>query len=254
VTCWACWRGLRKFKQRGSGSGVAAAPKAVSMEDARGSEPPKEKATSDGAPAHFTLQAPSPILVPGGAEDKVRALKAGAMPAKLLQMDPGIAFLHCGSETFHSDGLDGVDSPVKSVSMPDVCTNPIVTPTSSAGMFRPPPGLAIIGQQVPPSPGSTLHGTGKCSPCAWHWKPTGCVNAQDCPFCHLCPDGELKTRKKAKLAARRANLATTPTAASPGTSKSPSTTKRGPLAATTPKSPGSGKRGTPRVLELSSLL
>lgn len=46
------------------------------------------------------------------------------------------------------------------------------------------------------NPGSAVHGTGDCSPCAWFWKPKGCSNAQQCEFCHLCPAGELKNRKK----------------------------------------------------------
>lgn len=54
-----------------------------------------------------------------------------------------------------------------------------------------------------PSRGSQFHGTGKCRPCAWYWKPQKCQNKQDCGYCHLCPDGELKSRKKSKVAAMR---------------------------------------------------
>lgn len=50
------------------------------------------------------------------------------------------------------------------------------------------------GSQV--SVGSEEHGTGRCRPCAWFWKPEGCKNGEDCMHCHLCPDGELKRRKK----------------------------------------------------------
>jgi hypothetical protein len=53
------------------------------------------------------------------------------------------------------------------------------------------------------SPGSALHGTGRCNPCAWYWKPKGCMNAVNCQYCHLCPEGELKQRKKAKVTAMR---------------------------------------------------
>jgi len=48
-----------------------------------------------------------------------------------------------------------------------------------------------------------LHTTGRCRPCAWYWKPKGCLNAQDCDYCHWCPDGELKKRKKMKVTAMR---------------------------------------------------
>jgi len=55
-----------------------------------------------------------------------------------------------------------------------------------------PPGLHL------PSRGAVPHGTGKCRPCAWLWKPQGCSNGQECAHCHACPKGELKARKKAK--------------------------------------------------------
>ncbi|CAE7363053.1 unnamed protein product [Symbiodinium pilosum] len=57
--------------------------------------------------------------------------------------------------------------------------------------------------QEVPSKGSGAHGSGKCRPCAWFWKPQGCQNDKDCGYCHLCPEGELKNRKKSKVAAMR---------------------------------------------------
>lgn len=59
-----------------------------------------------------------------------------------------------------------------------------------------------------PSQGSTLHHLGTCHPCAWYWKPVGCQSAAECTFCHLCPDGVLKARKKAKQSMKRLGLAT----------------------------------------------
>lgn len=60
---------------------------------------------------------------------------------------------------------------------------------------------AVASGQIP-SVGSAIHdGTGKCSPCAWFWKPRGCQSESSCGYCHLCPEGELKNRKKAKIAA-----------------------------------------------------
>mmetsp|Transcript_18169 Transcript_18169/g.31899 ORF Transcript_18169/g.31899 Transcript_18169/m.31899 type:complete len:342 (-) Transcript_18169:75-1100(-) len=47
--------------------------------------------------------------------------------------------------------------------------------------------------------GSALHGTGECKPCAWVWHEKGCKNGKDCEYCHLCPQGELKVRRKQKL-------------------------------------------------------
>lgn len=54
-----------------------------------------------------------------------------------------------------------------------------------------------------PSKGSEWHGTGRCRPCAWFWKQQGCQSAGECKYCHLCPEGELKSRKKLKVAAMR---------------------------------------------------
>lgn len=55
-----------------------------------------------------------------------------------------------------------------------------------------------------PSVGSKLHSTGQCQPCAWFWKPgRGCTDGANCDHCHLCPEGELRARKKAKLLALR---------------------------------------------------
>merc|ERR1719229_769268 len=54
---------------------------------------------------------------------------------------------------------------------------------------------------VPLNLTSALFGThpGNCRPCAWFWKEKSCKNEQDCSYCHLCPKGELKSRKKSKL-------------------------------------------------------
>jgi len=60
----------------------------------------------------------------------------------------------------------------------------------------------------PASRGSAQHGTGECRPCAWHWKPSGCLNGAECEHCHACPSGEVKARKKAKQLALRMGLDT----------------------------------------------
>ncbi|CAE7670195.1 unnamed protein product [Symbiodinium sp. CCMP2456] len=49
-----------------------------------------------------------------------------------------------------------------------------------------------------PSKGSVQHGTGLCKPCAWFWKLQGCKNGADCLHCHLCPETEVKDRKRRK--------------------------------------------------------
>jgi len=70
-----------------------------------------------------------------------------------------------------------------------------------------PPGLEL------PNAGDTnngalLHEMGACQPCAWFWKPSGCQNGKDCMRCHLCPEGELRSRKKVKRTLMRLGLMT----------------------------------------------
>lgn len=51
--------------------------------------------------------------------------------------------------------------------------------------------------------GSGMHGTGTCKPCAWmHRDADGCRNGQQCEYCHLCPPGELRRRKRDKMQRR----------------------------------------------------
>eukprot|EP00434_Breviolum_minutum_P018228 symbB.v1.2.016080.t1/scaffold1216.1/size131131/6 len=50
--------------------------------------------------------------------------------------------------------------------------------------------------KAPKSIGSRLHGSGLCKPCAWFWKPTGCLNGYECRHCHSCTSGEFNRRKR----------------------------------------------------------
>lgn len=80
----------------------------------------------------------------------------------------------------------------------------LANPTASASL--PPPGL--LPPPGIPSHGSCLHGTGRCRPCRWFWKPSGCDQGEDCLHCHLCPDSEIAERRKrrrARLGAARTN-------------------------------------------------
>jgi hypothetical protein len=69
---------------------------------------------------------------------------------------------------------------------------------TSAVYPPPPPGEPV------PSKGSARHYSGTCRPCAWLHRSdgSGCRNAENCLYCHLCPEGELKQRKKTKLQRR----------------------------------------------------
>jgi len=102
-----------------------------------------------------------------------------------------------------------------------------------------PPGLELelpltsgtqMEMSTPIPPGSALHAVRQCKPCAWFWKPGGCQNDIDCSYCHLCPEGELKARKKAKAVMSR-------------------------LGGNSPKTPGEPDRGAAgNVLRLSFLI
>jgi len=85
-------------------------------------------------------------------------------------------------------------------------STPNVARSRSGANLISPPGL--IAPPGTPSHGSTLHGTGNCRPCAWFWKPSGCQNGKECGHCHICPQGEIKARKKNKLTMMRLGLAT----------------------------------------------
>lgn len=53
------------------------------------------------------------------------------------------------------------------------------------------------------SEGSKLHKSGECRPCAWNWKPSGCVKENRCEFCHQCGQDVLKSGLKARKQAQR---------------------------------------------------
>lgn len=71
-------------------------------------------------------------------------------------------------------------------------------------------------KSIRPSVGSEMHGQIEadggpaCQPCAWFYKDSGCTNELACRYCHLCPQGELKNRKKLKIARLRSQDPTSP--------------------------------------------
>jgi len=71
-----------------------------------------------------------------------------------------------------------------------------------------PPGVSSpTTKQATWSVGSKLHHTGGCRPCAWYWKPFGCLNAQECGYCHMCSETEMKNRKRTKMTMMRQRFA-----------------------------------------------
>lgn len=105
------------------------------------------------------------------------------------------------------------ESPIQ-VGDDDDDNSPAFLPEKCRSMPNMSKTMYVDGNAVdPPSKGSMLHPTKDCTPCAWFWKPMKCHNAKDCNYCHLCPEGELKTRKKVKQQAMRnpVGAAVTPT-------------------------------------------
>eukprot|EP00928_Gymnodinium_smaydae_P013840 TRINITY_DN15022_c0_g1_i1.p1 TRINITY_DN15022_c0_g1~~TRINITY_DN15022_c0_g1_i1.p1 ORF type:complete len:363 (+),score=61.21 TRINITY_DN15022_c0_g1_i1:79-1167(+) len=75
-------------------------------------------------------------------------------------------------------------------------TLPPPPPSQAPGAFQVQIVAApVLGSAALPTRGSMNHRNGTCRPCAFmHTK--GCNNGVDCTFCHLCPPGERKLRKK----------------------------------------------------------
>lgn len=44
------------------------------------------------------------------------------------------------------------------------------------------------------SAGSKEHDQGRCRPCVWNWRPSGCSKGSGCEYCHLCPEEAIKER------------------------------------------------------------
>jgi hypothetical protein len=50
------------------------------------------------------------------------------------------------------------------------------------------------------NPSYLAHLNKECTPCNYfYYKADGCRQGADCPFCHLCPKGEIKRRKKERV-------------------------------------------------------
>lgn len=142
------------------------------------------------------------------------------LPVKLLRMNAAVQISSC-----EEDETD-LEPPERSTSLPCIgMPSPGWTPWGPSG-FTSAVSLSGFDQSflemfdesatggsfahggIPLSPGSSFHGTGNCRPCAWFWKPSSCQNLENCSYCHLCPEGELKNRKKNKVAMMRLGIVT----------------------------------------------
>jgi len=89
--------------------------------------------------------------------------------------------------------------PPGNFTMPAPSSAPPCAPPSAPPMQAPfALSLADLVKPDYPSPGSVLHHTGECKPCAFFWKSIGCQSGKECQFCHLCDADERKRRNKDK--------------------------------------------------------
>jgi len=168
----------------------------VSLEVRTTPPPPTSPPSGDAA-------ADTSVVHTAGRQVLYEALQGGDSPETAMSENTGLpynvknTFIDVGQERVADDR--GVQT----------CTARFSgTGASSASLFPPSPVKAAPAL-APPSVGSRLHGTvgpdgqPACKPCAWFYKDGSCHNGADCGYCHLCPQGELKNRKKQKIASLR---------------------------------------------------
>jgi len=133
--------------------------------------------------------------------------------------------VYCPNQVCTADGSQGlVDSgsrsPVSLGGKQISCDKAVTPPQRKVLHHEVLPAQTLTLQNVQPQPqalqrelhpqeallslGSALHAAGTCTPCAWFWKSQSCQNGLKCARCHLCPKGEVRLRKKVKVAALQA--------------------------------------------------
>jgi hypothetical protein len=140
--------------------------------------------------------------------------EANAVPEMFVQWTPMEAFMNAKVSSMHREHLAS-----------DAST--AISTDEDQALATPPSGLSDDEDEAPKdqvedtsatlkisltdtlglwSIGSAAHETGTCKPCAFLWKDLkkpGCQNGRECVFCHLCPPGEVKRRKKEKMFMRK---------------------------------------------------
>lgn len=84
---------------------------------------------------------------------------------------------------------------------------------SLSALLGPPPVDAPVlapAVQPPSPPPHAAHDPAGCRPCAWFWKEVGCKNADDCQYCHTCPPGAIRDKRRERRAGLRAEQAPKP--------------------------------------------
>mmetsp|Transcript_130590 Transcript_130590/g.227032 ORF Transcript_130590/g.227032 Transcript_130590/m.227032 type:complete len:478 (-) Transcript_130590:425-1858(-) len=160
---------------------------------------------------------PAPEISPSILYDSaVEAAQSSDSVGSSSYTDPGL-IRQDDDEDVSDTGFVTPEKPLRRPEPPATPPPPAPLAVSQTSSTLPSPLLSPAASPLPsprasprslPTPsfskGSALHNTRECKPCGWFWKPQGCANGAECAHCHLCPDGEMKARRRAKLASMRA--------------------------------------------------
>eukprot|EP00931_Biecheleriopsis_adriatica_P027480 TRINITY_DN16529_c0_g1_i2.p1 TRINITY_DN16529_c0_g1~~TRINITY_DN16529_c0_g1_i2.p1 ORF type:complete len:336 (+),score=55.77 TRINITY_DN16529_c0_g1_i2:82-1008(+) len=153
------------------------------------------------------LSADADVFIPVRPLQDVQPVQASlqteqhGIVAQELQDHTGLQVHAEAQAVMMAEAVLNLESPTGSKSL----TNRLLRPSASGDPHFSARGkrTEILDVRRLPSKGSIHHSRGQCRPCAWMWKPRGCQNDFECDYCHLCPEGELKNRKKMKVTAIR---------------------------------------------------
>mmetsp|Transcript_18699 Transcript_18699/g.51317 ORF Transcript_18699/g.51317 Transcript_18699/m.51317 type:complete len:266 (+) Transcript_18699:81-878(+) len=137
-------------------------------------------------PVHVVRVADATLKAPQHVAKMHHDMDAEAESSVCSTMDPDEASLAMGP----------VDETAFVATMPPAMPMPGI----GSSMFS-----GVLGSPEVPTVGSQGHIFGNCKPCAFVYKG-GCASGVECKFCHLCPPGEKKQRKKERKAVRRCML------------------------------------------------
>jgi hypothetical protein len=107
-------------------------------------------------------------------------------------------------QTKSTDESNGSDMPKSSFSCQSVLSSSTnectMYETDSDASTTDSPAVCISAPTEPRPDILYLHQIGQCTPCNYfRYKVDGCRQGADCVFCHHCPKGELKRRKKEQI-------------------------------------------------------
>lgn len=153
-------------------------------------------------PCNMAAVSPPPVV------DCTESQTLAGAPAKIQKKySPGALFVRSATLVDHEDGSEcsttdtmGTVSPM--YELPNQEPAQSFTDSMSATMFlqshmahtTPSEPYGLTPAQIP-TMGSMAHFSGQCKPCAFVGTK-GCMSGYNCQFCHLCPPGEKKRRKR----------------------------------------------------------